>query len=186
MSIAVRFQAFTIAALTGALIMSAAFAARAETSARDLGALKKASLIYIATVRKDGNQSKPAPVWFTITPNDQILIETGPQTWKARRIRRGSPAIVWIGAADGPAFIGKAEIVSDPVLQKQIITDYPRKYLLARVGFARPTVAKFSSGKIIAIRITPLEDLPQGFQSAPGTPAPKLPQAPQTGPSAAR
>jgi Pyridoxamine 5'-phosphate oxidase len=175
MSNVVRFRTVTIAALAAALIMSAAIAARAETSARDLAALKKASLIYIATVRKDGNQSKPAPVWFTITADGRILIETGPQTWKARRIRRGSPAIVWIGAAGGPAFIGKAEIVSDQAMQKQIITDYPRKYLLARVGFARPTAAKFSSGKIISIRITPLQDLPDGFRSAPGTPAPKLP-----------
>ncbi len=186
MSIVVRLRALTIAALAAVLIMSAAFAARAETSARDLAALKKASLIYIATVRKDGNQSKPAPVWFTITSDNRVLIETGPQTWKAKRIRRGSPAIVWIGAADGPAFIGKAEIVSDPAVQKQIITDYPRKYLLARVGFARPTAAKFSSGKIVSIRLTPLKDLPDGFKSAPGTLAPKLPPEPQAAPSPAR
>jgi Pyridoxamine 5'-phosphate oxidase len=186
MSIVVRLRASTIAALAAALIISAALAARAETSARDMAALKKASLIYIATVRKDGNQSRAAPVWFTVTPDDRILIETGPQTWKARRIRRGSPAIVWIGAAGGPAFIGKAEIVSDPAVQKQIIADYPRKYLLARVGFARPTAEKFSAGKIVSIRITPLQDLPAGFKSAPGTPAPKLPTGPQAAPSSPR
>jgi hypothetical protein len=152
-------------------------AVRAATSARDLASLQKASLIYIATIRKDGNQSKAAPVWFTIAPDDRILIETGPQTWKAKRIRRGSPVIVWIGAADGPAFIGTAEIVADSTVRDQIINDYPRKYLLARVGFARPTAAKFSSGKIISIRITPVNDLPGGFKSDPGTPAPKLPAA---------
>jgi hypothetical protein len=186
MSIVVRLRASTIAALAAALIVSAAFGAHAQTSARDLAALRKASLIYIATVRKDGNQSKAAPVWFTISSDDRILIETGPQTWKARRIGRGSPAIVWIGAADGPALIGKAEIVSDSAVQKQIITDYPRKYLLARVGFARPTAEKFSSGKIVSIRITPLQDLPDSFQSDPGTPAPKLPPEPQAAPSQAR
>jgi hypothetical protein len=182
MRIVVGLQASAIAALAAVLILSAAFMVRAETSPRDLAALKKASLIYVATVRKDGNQSKAAPVWFTITADNRILIETGPQTWKARRIRRGSPAIVWIGAADGPAFMGKAEIVSDPAEQTQIITDYPRKYLLARMGFARPSAAKFSSGKIVAIRITPLKDLPEGFSSDPGSPAPKQPPQPPAPP----
>jgi Pyridoxamine 5'-phosphate oxidase len=183
MSIVVRLRAWAIAALAAAVIMGAGFAARAGTSPRDLAALKKASLIYIATFRKDGNQSKAAPVWFTLASDDRILIETGPQTWKAKRIRRGSPAIVWIGAADGPAFIGKAEIVSEPAVQNQIITDYPRKYLLARVGFARPTAEKFLAGKIVAIRITPLKDLPEGFKSDPGTPAPKPPAQPQATPA---
>ena len=76
--------------------------------------LSNSQLIYIATVRKDGNQSKAAPVWFTISADSNaILIQTGPNTWKAKRIRRGSPVLVWIGSADGPAFIGKAEITSD-------------------------------------------------------------------------
>jgi hypothetical protein len=150
-----------------------------ETSPRDLEALAKASLIYIATVRKDGNQSKPAPVWFTTTAGGtQILLETAPTSWKARRIRRGSPAIVWIGAANGPAFIGKAEITSDKALQDEIINDYPRKYLLARLGYARPSREKFDNAQIIAIRIVPVRDLPDGFTSSPGTPAPKLDEKP--------
>jgi Pyridoxamine 5'-phosphate oxidase len=183
MSIAQRFRAVAMAAvvLMAVGVALGAATARVETSARDMAALKKASLIYIATVRKDGNQSKAAPVWFTVTADNRILIETGPATWKAKRIRRGSPAIVWIGAADGPAFIGKAETASDPAVQNQIITDYPRKYLLARVGFARPSEKKFEDGKIVAIRITPIKDLPANFQSAPGTPAPRL--APAAAPS---
>ena len=36
-----------------------------QASHRDADALSQASVIYIATVRKDGNQSKAAPVWFT-------------------------------------------------------------------------------------------------------------------------
>ena len=76
--------------------------------------LSNSQLIYIATVRKDGNQSEAAPVWFTISADgNAILIPTGLKTWKARRIRRGSPVLAWIGSADDPAFIGKAEITSD-------------------------------------------------------------------------
>src|ERR1700687_179920 len=143
-------------------------------SARDSAELAKATYIYIATVRKDGNQSKAAPVWFITTADPQVLIETSPTSWKAKRIKRGSPAMIWIGERTGPAFIGKAEIVTDKKLQDLVIEQYPKKYLLARIGFARPSRAKLNSGQIIVIRISPTRDLPDGFQSAPGTPAPAL------------
>jgi len=51
------------------------------------------------------------PVRFTVSADSNaILIQTGPNTWKAKRIRRGSPVLVWIGTAGGPAFMGKADI----------------------------------------------------------------------------
>jgi len=153
----------------------------AQVSQRDIDALSKASILYIATVRKDGNQSTPAPVWFTVTPDHLALIQTQPGTWKAKRIRRGSPVIIWIGRKHGPAFIGKAEIVQDKKLQDQVIEQYPKKYLLARVGFARPSRAKLDSGQIVVIRISPARDLP-GFISEPGVPAPGLEKQPQSQP----
>lgn len=143
------------------------------TSARDSAELAKSTYIYIATVRKDGNQSKAVPVWFIPTSDSQVLIETGPGSWKAKRIKRGSPALVWIGSRTGPAFIGKAEIVQDKTLQDQVIEQYPKKYWQARLGFARPSRAKLDSGQIVVIRITPARDLP-GFASEPGTRAPTL------------
>jgi hypothetical protein len=77
---------------------------QAQISQRDIDALSKASVLYIATVRKDGNQSTPAPVWFTVTSDHLVLIQTQPTTWKAKRIRRGSPVIVWMGKTQGPGF----------------------------------------------------------------------------------
>lgn len=156
------------------LLIAFAIPAAGATSQRDADALGKGTYIYIATVRKDGNQSRAVPVWFITTSDNQVLIETSPTSWKAKRIRRGSPALVWIGERSGPAFIGKAEIVTEKTLQDQVIAEYPKKYLLARIGFARPTRAKLDSGQIIVIRIAPARDLPEGFQSAPGTPAPQL------------
>jgi hypothetical protein len=165
--------------LSGAATILIALAASAgisvsATSARDVTALAKATYIYIATVRKDGNQSRAVPVWFITTSDNQVLIQTGPTSWKAKRIKRGSPALIWIGERTGPAFIGKAEIVQDKTLQDQVLDQYPKKYLLARIGFARPSRDKIDSGKIVVIRITPTRDLPDGFESAPGTPAPTL------------
>ena len=146
----------------------------AQLSQRDIDALSGASLLYIATIRKDGNQSTPAPVWFTISPDHSILIQTQPTTWKAKRIRRGSPVIVWIGKPKGPAFVGKAEITSDPAVSRKIVDDYPKRYLMARLGMHRPTQEIFEKGRIVAIAITPVRDLPAGFISKPGTPAPRV------------
>ncbi len=172
-SAANRSHLMAAAVLLAALVAPAATAS-AATSPRDAGALAKSTYIYIATVRKDGNQSQAAPVWFITTGDNQVLIETSPASWKARRIKRGSPALVWIGSRTGPAFIGKAEIVQDTALQDQVIAGYPKKYMLARIGYARPTRAKLDSGQIVVIRISPARDLPDGFQSAPAAPAPVL------------
>jgi len=146
----------------------------AQVSERDLDALSKASVLYIATVRKDGNQSTAAPVWFTLAPDHSVLIQTAPTTWKAKRVRRGSPTIVWIGKLQGPAFVGKAEITENPAVSHQIVEDFPKRYLMARLGLHTPTQAMFDQGKILAIVITPVRDLRDGFKSQSGTPAPGL------------
>jgi hypothetical protein len=164
---------------SAAILAAVAAPAIAATSPRDVKALAQATYIYIATVRKDGNQSKAVPVWFTTTADKQVLIETSPTSWKAKRIKRGSPAMIWIGSRTGPAFIGNAEIVTDTKLQDQVIAEYPKKYLLARIGFARPSRAKLDRGQIVVIRISPTHDLPGGFQSAPGTAAPALDEKPK-------
>jgi general stress protein 26 len=163
---------FRLLGLSVVLLMMPA-AAFGQASQRDLDAFAKSKLVYIATVRKDGNQSRSTPVWFTTTPDHILLIQTKPDSWKAKRIRRGSPAMIWIGTVDGPAFIGKAEITSDKAFQGRIITDYPKKYVTARVGLFKPSQEKFDSGKIVAIAITPVRDL-EGFMNQPGTPAPGL------------
>jgi hypothetical protein len=114
--------------------------ARAATSERDTTELGKATYIYIATVRKDGNQSTAVPVWFTTTADHQILIDTGPQSWKAKRIRRGSPALIWIGTRTGAALIGTAEITTDKALHQ----DYRRLSgeISARQDLDRAPVAR--------------------------------------------
>jgi general stress protein 26 len=156
-------------------IATSNFAASAEISHRDQQALSQANLVFIATVRKNGMQSKAAPVWFTAgTDNNSILIQTEKTTWKAKRIRRGSPVLVWIGKPDGPAFIGRAEITNDSVLQNKILADFRQKYLQNRLLGMGPSQAEFESGEQLAIKITPLYDLPEGFTSSPGTPPPPL------------
>lgn len=155
-------------------LLVAAGMAFSGISRRDADALARASLVYVATVRKDGNQSSAAPVWFTVMDGRAVLIQTGPTTWKAKRIRRGSPVIVWIGDENGPAFVGRAEITRDPEVVRRIVVDFPKRYWMARLGFHRPTEESFVEGTRVAIEVTPVRDLPQGFSSRPGTPAPSV------------
>jgi general stress protein 26 len=156
-------------------ITAAAVAVHAELSPRDHQALAKVDLIYVATVRKKGTQSTAAPVWFTIgADNNSILIQTGKTTWKAKRISRGSPVLVWIGKAEGPAFIGKAEITTDQALRDKILSDFHNKYWQNRVMGVGPSRARFESGERVAIKITPVRDLPEGFTSEPGSPPPPM------------
>jgi len=171
-----RLATLSILAVATALaisILTAGPACCAGFSDPELKAFDQAQTVYVATVRKDGNQSTSAPVWFTMSADRaQLLIQAHKGSWKDKRIRRGSPVIVWIGGLNGPAFIGKAEITKDAAVVDKILTDYPKKYTMnALVG---PSRASFESGDRIAIRITPIKDLPAGFSSAPGTPAPAL------------
>jgi hypothetical protein len=142
-------------------------------SERDLKAFDANTLVYVATVRKDGNQSTAAPVWFTLSDGrDQLLIQTHKDTWKAKRIRRGSPVMVWIGSSAGPAFLGKAEITTDAAVETRILTDFPKRYTTDFL--MGPSQKTFDSGDRVAIRITPVKDLSDGFQSQPGTSAPAI------------
>jgi len=159
-------------ALLIAMLATRRGVAGGEASKRDVSARTDSSYIYIATVRKDGSQSRAVPVWFITTAQSQILIDTSAQSWKAKRIRRGSPALVWIGSRSGPAFIGKAELVADKAVQDAMIEQIPKKYLLARIGLFNPKRPKFDAGQIVTIRVSPERDLPEGFQSQPGAPAP--------------
>ena len=172
-----RFGTYSTVAAATAFIVASLVAGRAGCagfSDSELKALDQATTVFVATVRKDGNQSRPAPVWFTTSANRaELLIQTRKGTWKDKRIRRGSPVIVWIGGLNGPCFIGKAEITNDAAVVDKILTDYPKKYGMTN-SVVGPSRASFASGDRIAIRITPEKDLPAGFASAPGTPAPKL------------
>jgi hypothetical protein len=141
---------------------------------RELDGLANVRMIYIATVRQDDSQSSATPVWFTLSSDRAILIQTGPNSWHARRIRRGSQVIFWVGKLRGPAFIGSAEITNDAAVIAKIVEDYPEKYLMARLGIHRPKKEQFEQGKRLAIKITPTHPLPADFRSRPGTPAPIL------------
>ena len=136
------------AMVLGAAVASARFA---PDVAEGLGSAKQ---IYVATRRADGSQSKVAPVWF-MYDGDAIYFMTLPNNYKARRIRKGSPLLVWVGSQSGPHFVGHAELLRDPELAERMGEAYNRKYWIAWLGFFRPSAERVKSGKSIIVKVTP-------------------------------
>src|SRR5262245_46829189 len=99
--------------------------------------LESSSYIYTATQRKSGEASASAPVWF-MWDGEKIFFTTGPETWKAKRIARGSPLIINVGREDGPKLMGKAIKVTDPALVERMGQAYSDKYWIAWLGLFRP------------------------------------------------
>ncbi len=112
--------------------------------------------IYVATRRKDGSRSSPTPVWFGLM-DGAIWFTTSPTSWKAKRIRRGSPMFVSVDGAHGPFIEMKAEIILDGDKAEQLGKVYDQKYWIAWLGFFRPSKARNESGKTILLKLTPAE-----------------------------
>jgi len=118
--------------------------------------LQQRKEIHVATTRKDGKRSSVVPVWFGYM-EDAIWFTTAPKSYKARRVRRGSPMFVSVQGKDGPFIQTKAEIVRDPAMAERLGDLYKRKYWLAWIGFFRPSRARVESKKVILLRLTPAE-----------------------------
>ncbi len=123
-------------------------------------ALETQKLISIATRRANGEWGSAAPVWFMYDGQD-IYFHTAPSSYKARRIRRGSPVQVWLDDTAGPAFTGQTHIVTDKLTLDRLNAEYERKYWAAWLLYwARPVADRVQAGKIVAVRVTPRLDSP--------------------------
>ena len=140
--------------LTLALVLVAVAAGGAGFPSGVPEALRSAKQIYVATRRADGTQSAAVPVWFTFD-GDAVYFTTGPASHKVRRIRRGSPLLVWVGRADGPHFTGQAEVLQDPEVAARMAPDYDRKYWIAWLGLFRPRPERVRAGKTVIVRVRP-------------------------------
>jgi PPOX class probable F420-dependent enzyme len=138
-----------------ALVLLLGVALAAAGLAPDVAqALRSAKQIYVATRRADGAQSKVVPVWFMFDA-EAIYFTTGPDSYKAKRIRKGSPMQVWVGSANGPHFEGKAELLKDTTLAERMGQHYSQKYWIAWLGLFRPSAARVASGKVVIVKIKP-------------------------------
>lgn len=117
-------------------------------------ALGTAKNLYVATTRKDGSTSKVSPIWF-MADDDAVYFTTTPTSYKAKRIAKGSPVLVWVGSAQGPHFVGKAELVRDPAVAEKMAPVYDQKYWISWLGFFRPRPDRVRDGKTVIVRVTP-------------------------------
>jgi len=147
-------QISSLGILVVGLAIAVGVAAAAEFPADVVGALRNSKELYVATRRADGSQSKVVPVWFMFD-GDAIYFATGPKSYKARRIRRGSPLFVWVGSATGPHFVGKATLEKDPELAARMAPVYSGKYWIAWLGLFRPDPERVRSGKTILVKVVP-------------------------------
>jgi Pyridoxamine 5'-phosphate oxidase len=146
-------------ALAASATLPWARAARAEAPAATGKALEDASLIYVATRRKSGERSTAAPIWFYYE-NGEIFFTTSPDSWKAKRIGRGSPLFIWVGSEDGPFLLGEAERVTDPGVVAHMGEEYAKKYWIAWLGLFRPRPDRVAEGKTVAYRVQLTEGTP--------------------------
>ncbi len=117
-------------------------------------ALRTAKEIYLATRRPSGKLSSVAPVWF-MYEGGAIYFATDPHSYKARRIRRGSPVEVWVGSKTGLHFTARAELLEDAGLAERMGKHYKQKYWIAWLGFFKPSGARVAAGKIVIVKLTP-------------------------------
>jgi PPOX class probable F420-dependent enzyme len=137
--------------LTAFCLLGLAMASVAATLPPDVvDALKTSKNLYVATKRKDGSESKKVPIWF-MYDGDAVYFTTAPDSYKAKRIAKGSPLLMWVGAENGPHFVGKAEIVRDPEVAARMAPAYDQKYWISWVGFFRPRPDRVRDGKTVIV-----------------------------------
>jgi general stress protein 26 len=119
--------------------------------------LQSSSYIYTATQRKSGETSESVPIWF-MWDGERIFFTTSPESWKARRIARGSPLFINVGSKDGPKLKGQPTKVNDPALIDRMGQAYRDKYWIAWMGLFRPRSDRVTSGKTVAYLVDVAED----------------------------
>jgi len=144
---------WTMLAMTLVVLGVAAASAQFTPDVRD--ALATAKNLYVATRRADGSTSKVSPIWFMVD-GDAVYFTTVPTSYKAKRIAKGSPLLVWVGSEQGPHFVGKGELLRDPALAEKMAPVYDSKYWISWLGFFRPNADRIRDGKTVIVRVTPL------------------------------
>ncbi len=130
-------------------------------------ALGASSLVYVSPLKPDGGESTcHGEVWFT-TQDEDVLLATGNDTWKARALARGwTRARIWVGdfgpvgkAEDrfrkAPSFEAKASRDEDPTAFEHLMTEFATKYP-AEWGKWEPRFRKgYTDGSRVLIRYRP-------------------------------
>jgi len=116
-------------------------------------ALRRAKYLYLTTYGASG-KSSTVPVWCWYDGRD-VYFTTDRQSLKARRIRATGRVTAHVGARDGPAFDGHAELVEGrPDLEAALLHAYHRKYwILVPLYMGRWIRRRLARGQSTLIRL---------------------------------
>ena len=117
-------------------------------------ALQRASYLYLTTYSPSG-KSGTVPVWCWYDGRDAYFT-THRESLKARRIRETGRVSVRVGAADGPAFEGRAEWVDGrPDLEAALLRAYRKKYwLLVPLWMGRYIRRRLGTKESVLVRVS--------------------------------
>jgi general stress protein 26 len=141
--------AIALAVVLGGLASMATTSRAGTVSPATKELLRTSSYIYTATTRKGGALSESVPIWF-VYDGERIFFTTSPESWKAKRIARGSPLTINVGSKTGPTLVGKATQVTDPAVIDRMGQAYSDKYWIAWLGLFRPRSDRVTAGKTVA------------------------------------
>lgn len=116
-------------------------------------ALRRANYIYLTTYAASG-KSSTVPVWCWFDGRD-VYFTTDRESLKARRIRSTGRVTVHVGAKDGPAFEGRAELVEGRRdIEDQLLRAYRRKYwILVPLYMGRWIRRRLARGQSTLVRV---------------------------------
>jgi PPOX class probable F420-dependent enzyme len=107
-----------------------------------VGSLAGERYISLTTFKRDGTPVS-TPVWVTSDDGRRLLVWSGTETWKVRRLRRDARVLVapanFRGRERGPRIAGLARVISDPGVDALLRRKYGwQKRALDRINGSRP------------------------------------------------
>jgi uncharacterized protein len=107
-----------------------------------VGSLAGERYISLTTFKRDGTPVS-TPVWVTSDDGRRLLVWSGTETWKVRRLRRDARVLVasanFRGRERGPRIGGLARVISDPGVDALLRQKYGwQKRALDRINGSRP------------------------------------------------
>ena len=136
-----------------------------------LQALSESPYVYISPLRSDGSESRcHGEVWYGWI-DGAVVVNTGPDRWKATSVRRGlDRARIWVGDfgrakgflgtnddfRSGPVFDARAEFITDVAVLDRLLAMYETKYP-AEIGEWRDRMRNgFTDGSRVLIGYRPI------------------------------
>lgn len=99
--------------------------------------LKKSRQYWISTVRPDG--SPHTMIIWGLWLDGRFLFSTGAKSRKARNLERNPGCVIGTENAEQAVIVeGEVQLSRDPVLRKQFVALYEKKYKWDMTGFEEP------------------------------------------------